>query len=238
MHLSLIIPCYNEIDNLSKIVSRISDVFVSKDKVTVILVDNGSTDGSFLEMKRITKDLSFIKLVKVHSNQGYGHGIMEGLNMAGQSDLIAWTHADMQTDPKDVLKALDIYKSQNRRDCLIKGKRVNRPALDAMLSFAMQVFASILLRTKVNEINAQPKLISNQFFKEHVKQNAPLDFSFDLYVLFQAKKKNLEIISFPVKFLKRIHGEAKGGGGSNIITKFKLIKRTLLYIISLRKNLR
>jgi len=236
MKLSLIIPCYNEIKNLPKIIFRINQVFGSRNDVTIILVDNGSTDNSFFEMERLTKDMEFISLIRIKSNKGYGNGIKIGLDHVDQSDLIAWTHADLQTDIEDVLHALDIYKSQNGKICLVKGRRANRPVFDTIFSFGMQVFASILLRTRLDEINAQPKLMSREFYIEHIKENAPLDFSFDLYALYMAKKQNLEIISFPVMFFNRLHGEAKGGGGSSIFTKIKLIKRTFFYIVTLSKK--
>jgi len=70
-------------------------------------------------------------------------------------------------------------------------------------------------------------------FYEAIEQDAPGDFSLDLYFLFKAKKQGL-ILDFPVFFLPRLYGEAKGGSGSSLKTRIKLIKRTLKYIGELR----
>jgi hypothetical protein len=45
-------------------------------------------------------------------NQGYGFGILSGLKEC-TGEFLGWTHADMQTDPKDLLKAFNIIKENN-----------------------------------------------------------------------------------------------------------------------------
>jgi hypothetical protein len=68
------------------------------------------------------------------------------------------------------------------------------------------------------------------YFKDY-----PLDFSLDLYFLVIAKTNNYRIINHEVIMKKRLYGEAKGGG--SLKGKIKLIKRTLFYIIELKKKL-
>ena len=55
-------------------------------------------------------------------------------------------------------------------------------------------------------------------------------------VLYQAKKQNMAIYEVPVDFSERMHGEAKGGAGS-LRLRFKLIKRTLAYMMALKITL-
>ena len=91
----------------------------------------------------------------------------------------------------------------------------------------MSIYTYLVLGIWVNEINAQPKIFKKTFF-EDVVDNAPLDFSLDLYFCINALKKG-NVIEFSVYFKKRIFGEAKGGGGS-ISQRFKIIKRTIRFI--------
>ena len=70
-------------------------------------------------------------------------------------------------------------------------------------------------------------------FWNKIKQNAPLDFSLDLYLLIKASREN-GITDFPVYFHKRVAGEAKGGGAGDIRLKIKLAKRTFEYIDRLK----
>ena len=228
--LSVIVPCYNEEKNIPEIVSKF-DKIISKSNVDieVILVNNGSLDNSKIIFDdAIAKTKNKIKVLKIKKNIGYGHGILYGLN-AAKGDIMSWTHADLQTDPKDVLAALNEYKKYNDSQLVIKGKRRNRNLLDAFFTWGMQVYCTIILKTKLNDINAQPKLFSRKFYESNFK-NAPLDFSLDLFLLTKTNK----IKTVDVFFHKRKHGEAKGGG--TMKGKWKLIKRTISYINNLSRK--
>ena len=97
----------------------------------------------------------------------------------------------------------------------------------------MSLMSSLFLNQKLWDINAQPKIFHRDFMN-HLKK-APYDFSLDLYVLFVANRIKISIKSFRVFFSNREFGEAKGGG--TLKGKFKLIKRTIGYIIELRNDI-
>lgn len=238
MLMSLIIPCYNEEKNIPLILERLESVFKERPDIEIVLVDNGSEDNSALAFKQglSQSKLAELKVVTLAKNNGYGNGILEGLR-AARGELLAWTHADMQTDPQDVLKALELYQEKQPQDCFIKGKRKNRKWLEQFLTFGMQIVAFLSLRSYLDDINAQPKLFSRDFYERYVKDKAPLDFSLDLFVLYQAKQHFLPIYTLPVYFADRKHGEAKGGGGS-WKNRLKLIKRTFTYIFKLRSEVK
>ena len=109
----------------------------------------------------------------------------------------------------------------------------NRNIIDSFFTFSMGVYSSVLLGKWLYDINAQPKIFHKSFLKKF--KNPPLDFSLDLYVLCFFISKQIEIKTFPVFFKKRLFGESKGGG--SLKGKFKLIKRTLVYIFELKKKL-
>ena len=93
--------------------------------------------------------------------------------------------------------------------------------------------SSLFLNQKLWDINAQPKIFHRNFM-DHLKK-APYDFSLDLYALFVANRIKIHIYMFPVFFSNREFGEAKGGG--TLKGKFKLIKRTIGYVIELRNDI-
>ncbi|MBK7406419.1 MAG: glycosyltransferase [Phycisphaerales bacterium] len=74
----------------------------------MVLVDNGSTDGSadVLRTETARPENRFASICTVERNRGYGFGILAGLRSASGRVPLAWTHADMQTDPNDVLLGL------------------------------------------------------------------------------------------------------------------------------------
>lgn len=228
---SIIIPCYNEEKNIPFLIERIEKIIEKNKKIEVLLVDNGSTDNSKIILEEKLKETDKnIRMVHVSVNKGYGLGILAGLKEA-KGDVLSWTHADLQTDVDDALNGLKIY-NESSTEIFIKGKRKNRNKLDEIFTFGMQIIATILLKVKLNDINAQPKIFSRNFY-DSIKKDAPLDFSIDLYFLYHAEKRRM-VVDFPVFFNRRLYGEAKGGG--SIKTKIKLIMRTFKYIFELKKK--
>ncbi len=236
--LSIVIPCYNEEKNISILLKNFRDLLINQSNVELILVDNGSIDNtsSVIDAEISSNNYDFVKKVKVSKNVGYGFGILEGLKEA-QGEVLSWAHADLQTDPGDVIRAYNLYleKQKDNKKIFIKGHRKNRKFTERLFSFGMQIIASISLGTYLSEINAQPKLFPRSFYNLMI--NPPDDFSLDLYALFLAKKEGYNLISIPVYFKDRVYGEPKGGGGSDIKTKWNLMKRTFKYIFELRSNL-
>lgn len=235
--LSIILPCYNEKDNLVALFDRLDVLASAKSDIEIVLVNNGSTDGSEIVFERELnkRNRNIFKVHLVEKNIGYGFGILSGLRSAN-GDVLSVTHADRQTDPMDVLKALELYEKGNDEMLLVKGFRRNRKLSEAVFSYGMGLLASFALGTRLTEINAQPKLFSKKFF-DRFEKDAPHDFSLDLYFLFNAKKYG-RIMDFPVFFAKRVAGEAKGGSGSSFKTRWKLIKRSFNYIFELRQKMK
>lgn len=141
----------------------------------------------------------------------------------------------MQTDPADPLKALEIIEKQsNPKECYIKGDRKGRPLFDQFFTMGMSLFETLYLGTKLWDINAQPNIFHRSFF-DSVKNSCPKDFSLDLYLLYMAKKKGLNVIRFDVIFPERLHGESSWNTG--LASKWKFIKRTLDFSVKLKKEL-
>lgn len=232
IEISLVIPCYNESKNLPTLISRCREVFVGK-TVEIILVDNGSSDETPQVLSSELINETFIRSIRVEVNQGYGYGILSGLKEA-KGRYIGWTHADLQTDPADVLKAFDSIHWNMGGQIFIKGQRHGRPFSDVLFTVGMSIFESLILKTRLWDINAQPTLFPKVFFENW--KNPPYDFSLDLYAYYKAKEAGLKIHRFPVYFGKRLHGTSHWN--INWKAKMKFIKRTLEFSFRLRNSLR
>lgn len=233
---SIVVPCYNEAKNLPNLVARF-EALVPEDRAKLdwelLLVNNGSTDESaqVFEAELAKPGRDFVKVVTVPSpNVGYGHGIVTGLR-AARGELLAWTHADGQTPPKDVFRAFDMLESSESPErTLVKGRRRARPLRDTLFTLGMQVVAFALLHESLEDINGQPKCFHRRLFE--LCESPPTDLSLDLYFFYVAKKNGFRVRTFDVNFGDREHGESKWA--FNYKSKARNIARSVTYMAKLR----
>jgi len=120
--------------------------------------------------------------------------------------------------------------NKSPENLFIKGNRFGRNFFDSFFTFGMSIFESILFKSYVYDVNAQPTIFHSNFLKYW--DNPPEDFSLDLYAYILAKKTNKKIHRFPVLFDKRLHGFSSWNRG--LKDKFKFIKRTISYSFKLK----
>ena len=230
MKFSLIIPCYNEAANLPLLLERCR-ALAAEPEVEVILVDNGSTDDTPLVLLNLLPSYSGCRTVRVEKNQGYGFGIISGLKTA-KGEILGWTHADMQADPQDTLRGLELFDRYGL-DIFVKGRRYGRPLADVVFTLGMSAFETLLLRKLLWDINAQPTMFTRRFFETWVA--APDDFALDLYAYYQAQTQGLKVHRFPVRFGERAYGVSHWN--VNWAAKWKFIRRTGDFSLQLKKNI-
>ncbi|MCA9400536.1 MAG: glycosyltransferase family 2 protein, partial [Candidatus Omnitrophica bacterium] len=232
MKLSIVVPCYNEKANVPLLIERFAQA-IRRDDVEVVFVNNGSTDGSGEIFEALLPQHRFARYVHVPINRGYGHGILQGLHNA-TGEFLGWTHADLQTDPHDVLKALALVEEVKGNDSIyVKGCRRGRPVFDNIFTWGMSFFESCLLGKWMWDINAQPNIFHKSFFQRW--EHPPDDFSLDLFAYYMALKQKCTIVRFDVSFPKRVHGMSHWNTG--ITAKWKFIKRTFQFSLTLKRNL-
>ena len=231
INLSIVIPCFNEAKSLPKLVKDFSKKLKRRD-VELILVNNGSNDLSETILLNLKKNYNFLRTIRLKKNNGYGNGVLQGLKKA-KGQYISWTHADLQTDPYDVIIGFEKFKKELSPKIFIKGNRLGRPFKDVVFTIGMSIFETILLKNFFWDVNAQPNIFHKNFF--NILERIPLDFSFDLFFYFNAKKKNLKILRFPVKYPQRKFGISHWN--TDFKNKMKFIKRTIKYSFQLKKEL-
>lgn len=232
MKLSIVVPCYNETKNIPLILGRFGAV-IKRPDIEVVLVDNNSSDDSQKALSELLPKYPFARAI-LEREAGYGSAVLAGLKEA-KGEYIGWTHADMQTDPADVIRGLEIVEAKGSPDNIyVKGSRRGRPLLNSFFTFGMSVFESLYFGKILYEINAQPNIFHRSFFAGW--QDPPKDFALDLYALCLAKRNGLQIERFPVFFPERIHGESSWDKG--FTSKWKFIKRTVAFSGALKKKLK
>ena len=225
---SLVIPCFNEEKSLEVLLLQLAIVIERvKNDVEFILVNNGSTDRTIEILSKLSS--KNITIVSLDKNVGYGGGIKAGL-LKCKGDFIGWIHADLQYSIFEVIAELGKIDSKTE---YIKGKRRGRTVFQNFISLNMSIFETLMFKSLVYDINAQPTLFRRNFLVNLTEM--PNDFSIDLYSYVMAKRFNLHISRFRVNFVKRSYG--KSNWNSGLISLIKMSLRTVRYSIYLRRNL-
>ena len=229
--LSIVLPCYNEGDNIPLLIERVRP-FWPQENFELILVNNGSTDNSAEIMAQAVAkpENAFVRVVTIQENKGYGHGILTGLQ-AARAPILAYSHADIQTPPEDVFKALQIVATQGLdiEKTLIKGKRINRAKEASVLTAGLAKIVQLVLGQRLDDINGQPKLFSRHLLNQ--LNYPPAGFAFDVYLMYIANLEGMALIDFPVDFGVRIHGKSKWA--TTILGRYKTIWHFLVSIFQI-----
>ena len=232
INFSLVLPCYNEEENISLLYKEFSEIPLDRYRAELILVNNGSIDGTQKEIEKIInnnkKDNINVVLLNLKKNLGYGGGISEGLKIAN-GDYIGWSHADLQTPLIDFFKLFNLIK--NKQKVFGKGIRVNNRGYFGLISKMHEVLASIILGYNLKEINAQPKIFSKDVLKYF--NNMPKKWTtLDTYAVYISLENNIDIVEMDVIFKNRVHGESKWQ--NNFSNFIKHIFFNIMYLVRLR----
>lgn len=226
---SIVLPCYNEAENLPALLARYAEVWEDL-PAELILVDNGSNDETpdVLARELARPEFAFARSVRVEVNQGYGHGIATGL-AATRGAVVGFSHADMQCKPDDLFRAYHALEAAPA-PALIKGRRAWRGLGPGLITGGMSLLASVVLLAPLTDVNAQPKVFPRALLAG--MQAPPTGFEFDLYVLHQARQAGFTIRTIPVVFGDRLHGVSKWA--FSFKSRWRTISRVARYILQLR----
>ncbi len=231
--LTIIIPVYNEIKTIEKILYKIDEIdFISKE---IILVDDGSTDGT----KNLIKNNLSKKVKKViyhEVNQGKGSAIRSAQSFVN-GDYVIIQDADLEYDPKDYYNLLKPIIE--RKYDVVYGSRVlnkNRYKLKNFTSI-FRIFANHLLTVISNLINNQNLTDAHtcyKLFKADIFKNIKLEengFSFCPEVTTKISNMNINILEIPISYSGRDYKSGKkikfldAIKALNTLIKYKFFKK-------------
>ena len=120
MNLSLVIPCYNEQDNVEKLFNEINRVFASRvEDYEFVFVNDGSTDNTYKNLKKLfeSNPQHNIQVLSFSRNFGKESAIYAGLSKA-KGDMVCLIDADLQQRPEVVLEMLEVMAQDEDTDCV------------------------------------------------------------------------------------------------------------------------
>ncbi len=154
--ISVILPVFNEKDNIEKAVSSISTTFPRfTNSFEIIVVNDGSTDGTSEVLSRLAANNKTVKVIHHQENKGYGASLISGFKSA-KYPLVFFMDSDLQFDISEIQKLLDYIDEFD----IVAGYRVKRKdspyrlALSSLFNFIVRHTFGIPIR----DINSAFKL--------------------------------------------------------------------------------
>lgn len=214
INLSIIIPCYNEKKSICEIIKKLKKL--KNIKKQIILVDDGSTDGT----KQVIKKLSTkVDRVIYHSkNRGKGAAIQSASKFA-KGELIIIQDADLEYDPRDYYKLIQPFKNKNinvvygsrvlgRKKFRHYNKNFNFSKLFRIFgNYTLTKISNFLNNQSLTDVHTCYKIFRKKiFFKLDIKEN---NFSFCPEVTTKLSRLSCEIIEVPIRYNGREIKEGK-----------------------------
>ena len=208
MKLSIIIPCYNEVSTIEKIIEKINlQTDIDKE---IIVVDDYSTDKTRLILENELKD-KIDHLVLNHQNQGKGYSIRKGIEKA-TGEIVLIQDADLEYDPMDYKKLIRPIK-EGLAD-VVFGSRFLGLGERRVLYFWHTVGNKFLtlLSNMLSNLNLTDMEVCYKVFRSEELKKLKLTenrFGFEPEVTAKIAKKNLRIYEVGVSYFGRKYNEGK-----------------------------
>lgn len=202
LKVSIVVPAYNEAENIAPLMEEFSRMFSeSKLNGEVILVDDGSTDGTFLKAKECQEKYNFLKVEAHKRNRGKTDALITGFSKARGEIFVFWD-ADLQYLPEEIPKLIERIDGGYDVVC---GWKQGRYGIKRFVSFVYNFLSRILFRVGVHDLN------SVKAFRREIMNEFPLRKDWHRYMVVMAANKGYKIGEVKVKLYPRRFGQTKYG---------------------------
>jgi dolichyl-phosphate beta-glucosyltransferase len=201
--LSIVIPCYNEEQRLPRTIEQIERYLAGKGlSYELILVDDGSTDGTRKIMDAAAERNRSVRLEALPHNRGKGRALAEGVAAARGAEILV-TDADLSTP----IEELDKLMAELRKGAgvaiasrALRGSRVevSQPIYRVLMGKAFNLLVQAVLLPGVWDTQCGFKLFRGDIAHEVFAELTTDGFGYDPEVLYRAKKRGEKIAEVPV----------------------------------------
>jgi dolichol-phosphate mannosyltransferase len=225
----LIIPTYNEIENIEKMLTRITNSYPD---LNVLIIEDGSPDGTADVVKSFQEKHKTIHMIQRTGKQGLGTAYITGFKWALERDyqFVFEMDCDFSHDPDDLPRLLEAAQSND----LVIGSRyidgiriINWPFHRLLLSYGASIYTRFITGLNVLDVTGGFKCFTRSALEslnlDRVFSNG---YSFQVELNFKVWSKGLKIKEVPIIFTERRDGESKMSGG--------IVKEAVFAVIMLR----
>lgn len=216
MKISIVIPTYNEKDNVKILIPRIFEIF-RKNKINgkLIIVDDNSPDGTSNVIRKFKRSYP-ITLITRKKKMGLGSAYITGFKKAlkENSDIIFEMDADLSHPPEFIQEF--IKKIEEGYDVVIGartisgGKIIGWSIYRKIISKIGNLIGKYLAGVYIDDLTSGYRAYRKEVLK-NIELNDILSngYAFQLEMLARCYRKGYKIATIPIKFLNRIYGKTK-----------------------------
>ena len=212
--LSIIIPVFNEINFLQKLFDELKSYF-NKNDIEIIIVDDGSHDGSSEILKELQKRKNYkfsFKIIKLDINSGKGKAIQTGIkNAVGEYVLLQ--DADLELDTKDAKEMFDMITTDKEIKCIfgsryLSGKlKKNNYFFNNLVGKINSLIFNIFFSQSLSDVHCGLKILHRSVI-EKIKLSVN-DFGIEIDLASQIVRNNFFIYEFGVSYFFRSKAQGK-----------------------------
>ncbi len=204
--LSVIIPVFNEENTVDTVLSRVFEQKISGWKKEIIVVDDGSTDGTQKILEKWKKNCLVVLKKK---NEGKGSAVTMGMSKA-KGDVLLIQDADSEYDPNDYPTLISPFS--NPKVMVVYGSRFLGPHLSTQFVYAqgnkfVTLVTNILFNTNITDMETGYKV-----FRKEVIHGISIQakrFDFEPEITAKILKKGYQIYEVPISYFGRKISEGK-----------------------------
>jgi len=223
LKVSILIPCYNEEETIGEVIERTLGLETHYEK-EVIVVDDGSTDGS----RGVVERYPDVRLIMHGSNRGKGEAIQTGLRHA-TGEIVAIQDADMEYNPEDMPRLVKPIL-EGQADVVLGSRFLGRAegmsGSHWLANRLLSLVTTLLCRHKISDV-----MTGHKVFRKEVLGDISVrakEFEVEPELVAKALLKRYRVIEVPIDYQYRMRGEAKIGWRHGFRSLYVLLRIGLL----------
>jgi dolichol-phosphate mannosyltransferase len=213
MNVLVVLPTYNESENIDRVLRRIRD---SLPEATVLVVDDGSPDGTAEIAETLGKEIGGVELLRRHRKSGLGSAYRAGFRWGLDNgfDACVEMDADLSHEP-EALPAL-LGSLSEATEVVVGSRYVPEGVIPnwawhrRLLSRGGNLYASALLGLGVADSTSGFRVYAASILRRIDLDQIKADgYGFQIEMTYQAKRAGATVVEVPIRFIDRVDGESK-----------------------------
>ncbi|MBC7462583.1 MAG: polyprenol monophosphomannose synthase [Thermoleophilia bacterium] len=219
------LPTYNELENLERMIRALAIERTTHglDRMTVLVIDDGSPDGTGAVADRLAAELEWVQVLHRTAKEGLGRAYLAGFQVAldAGAELIMEMDCDFSHNPRDVHR---LIAASTQADLVLGSRGVTGggvtgwPLSRRIISRGGSFYARTILGLRVRDLTGGFKL-----FHRRVLEAIDFDrveaagYTFQIELTYRARQLGFSVLEVPIIFIDREFGESKMTG--SIVTE-------------------